>query len=334
MRVLLETHPAFAEHNAGLGHPERPERLDAVLEGIDSLELGDDLVRAEPRPATRDELITVHEAGFVDALEEFCTTGGGRIDPDTRADGRSWEAAVLAVGAGLDAVERLERGEADAAFCAVRPPGHHAAPAKAMGFCLLNSVAVCAAALADRGERVVVVDWDAHHGNGTQDAFFADPRVLYVSMHQWPLYPGSGRLEDVGTSDAGGTTINFPFPPDATGDVYLAAFDQVVDAAAEEFGAGWALVSAGFDAHRDCPITTLGLSAGDYADLARRSAALAPEAGRCVAFLEGGYDLDALTGASAACVGALAGVDRRPEPPTSGGPGMDVVEAAARLRSS
>ncbi len=333
VRVLLESHAAFAEHNAGPGHPERPERLDAVVEGIESLDLGDDLVRAEARRATCEELIAVHEPGFVDALEEFCTGGGGRIDPDTRADGRSWEAAVRAVGAGLDAVERLERGEADAAFCAVRPPGHHAGPAKAMGFCLLNSVAVCAAVLAGRGERVVVVDWDAHHGNGTQDAFFADSRVLYVSMHQWPLFPGSGRLEEVGTGDGEGTTINLPFPPDATGDVYLTAFDQVIDGAAEAFGAGWVLVSAGFDAHRDCPITSLGLSAGDYADLARRSAALAPRPGRCVAFLEGGYDLDALTGASAACVGALAGVERRAEPATSGGPGIDVVEAAG-VRSS
>ena len=263
MRVLLEAHPAFADHNAGPGHPERPERLDAVLEGIDTLDLGDDLVGVEPRPATRDELITVHEAGFVDALHEFCAGGGGRIDPDTRADEQSWEAAVLAAGSGLDAAERLERGGADAASCAVRPPGHHAGRAKAMGFCLLNSIAVCAAALADRGEKVVIVDWDAHHGNGTQDIFFADPRVLYVSMHQSRLFPGSGGLEEVGTGEGEGSTINLPFPPDATGDVYLAAFDRVVDAAASHLGPTWVPVSAGFYPPRACAITTLRLWTGD-----------------------------------------------------------------------
>jgi len=332
MRVLLETHPCFAEHDAGPGHPERPERLRAVVDGIDGLRLGDDLVRVEPRPATRDELTRVHDPGFVEALERFCADGGGQIDPDTRAGEESWEAAVLAVGAGLDAVSRLSAGGADAAFCAVRPPGHHATPGRAMGFCLLNSVAVCAGALAGRGERVVIVDWDAHHGNGTQDTFFADPRVLYVSMHQFPLYPGTGRLEESGEREGTGSTINLPFPPGATGDVYLAAFDRVVAPATAAFGATWVLVSAGFDAHRSCPLTSLGLSAGDYADLAARSAALAPR-GRCVAMLEGGYDLDALAGSAAACVGALAGVDHRPEPPTSGGPGLEVVEAAHRIHA-
>jgi acetoin utilization deacetylase AcuC-like enzyme len=330
MRVLLESSPAFARHVAGIGHPEAPERLDAVAAGIDTLDLGDDLVRASPRPATRDELVTVHEPGFVDALEAFCARGGGRIDSDTRGDAASWEAAVLAAGSGLDAVSRLEAGEADAAFCAVRPPGHHATPNRAMGFCLLNSLAICAAVLADRGERVVVVDWDAHHGNGTQDAFWTDPRVLYVSMHQWPLYPGTGRLEEIGEGEGEGRTVNLPFPSGATGDVYGAAFDEVVEPVAADFDPTWVLVSAGFDAHRACPITSLGLSAGDYADLTGRAAALAP-AGRRIAFLEGGYDLEALAGSAAACVGALAGVDHRPEPATSGGWGAEVVEAAARL---
>jgi acetoin utilization deacetylase AcuC-like enzyme len=330
MRVLLESSPAFARHVAGIGHPEAPERLDAVTAGIDTLDLGDDLVRASPRPATRDELVTVHEPGFVDALEAFCARGGGRIDSDTRGDAASWEAAVLAAGSGLDAVSRLEAGEADAAFCAVRPPGHHATPNRAMGFCLLNSLAICAAVLADRGERVVVVDWDAHHGNGTQDAFWTDPRVLYVSMHQWPLYPGTGRLEEIGEGEGEGRTVNLPFPSGATGDVYGTAFDEVVEPVAADFDPTWVLVSAGFDAHRACPITSLGLSAGDYADLTGRAAALAP-AGRRIAFLEGGYDLEALAGSAGACVGALAGVDHRPEPATSGGRGAEVVEAAARL---
>jgi acetoin utilization deacetylase AcuC-like enzyme len=332
VRVLLETHPACAGHDAGPGHPERPERLDAVVAGIEALDLDDDLVRVQPRPATNEELAGVHERGFVDALERFCADGGGRIDADTRAVRASWEAATVAAGAGLDAVARLDAGEADAAFCAVRPPGHHAGPRRAMGFCMLNNLAVSAAVLAGRGERVAVVDWDAHHGNGTQDAFWSDPRVLYVSMHQWPLFPGTGRLEETGEGEGEGSTLNLPFPPSTTGDVYLAAFDEVVDPVAAAFEPTWVLVSAGFDAHRACPITDLGLSAGDYADLARRSAALAPP-GRRVVFLEGGYDLDAISASAGACVAALAGVDHRPELPTAGGPGREVVDAAARLHS-
>jgi acetoin utilization deacetylase AcuC-like enzyme len=323
----------FSGHDAGPGHPERPARLAAVLAGVERLGLGGDLVRVAPRPATTAELAAVHDPGFVDALARFCAEGGGRIDADTRAGEGSWEAATLAVGAGLDAARRLGEGQADAAFCVVRPPGHHATPSRAMGFCLLNSLAVCAASLAAAGERVVVVDWDAHHGNGTSDAFWSDPRVLYVSMHQWPLYPGTGRLEEVGSGPGEGRTVNLPFPPGATGDVYRDGFERVVEPAAAAFGPTWVLVSAGFDAHRSCPLTSLGLAAGDYLDLGRRSAALAP-AGRCIAFLEGGYDLEAVEASVAAFVAALAGVDHEPaEAPTRGGPGADVVAAAADLHA-
>ena len=150
------------------------------------------------------------------------------IDADTVASPGSWDAALVAAGAGLDAVARLERREAGSAFCAVRPPGHHATSKRPMGFCLLNNVVVTAAALAERGRRVLVVDWDAHHGNGTQDAFYGDPRVAYVSIHQWPLYPGTGRLEETGEGEGEGTTMNLPVPAGTTGDVYLAALDEVV----------------------------------------------------------------------------------------------------------
>jgi acetoin utilization deacetylase AcuC-like enzyme len=326
--VLLSSAAAFAEHDTGPGHPERPDRLDAVLAGADDAGLADDLVRVAPRPATRDELATVHDVELVDALARFCAEGGGAIDADTVAVPRSWPAALLAAGAGIDATERLRAGEASAAFCAVRPPGHHATPARAMGFCLLNSVAVTAAVLAVAGERVLIVDWDAHHGNGTQDAFWSDPRVLYVSLHQHPLYPGTGRLDDRGDGDAAGTTVNVPLPAGATGDVYLAAFDEVVAAAAASFAPTWVLVSVGFDAHRADPLTDLGLTSGDFADLTRRVLALAPP-GRLVLFLEGGYDLEALRASTAATIGALGGAEVRAERVTSGGPGIEVVRAAA-----
>jgi acetoin utilization deacetylase AcuC-like enzyme len=331
--ILLETHASYLHHDTGPGHPERPARLEAVLQGIDDAGVGDAVVAVSPRPATEAELEETHAPEFVQALKRFCLTGGGHLDADTSAGPDSWDAALLAAGAGLDAVERLARGEASAAFCAVRPPGHHATPSRAMGFCLLNNVAVTASALRARGERVAIVDWDAHHGNGTQDCFYGDPRVLYVSMHEFPLYPGTGRLEETGAGDGDGCTVNLPFPAGTTGDAYLLAVDELVGPAVERFAPTWLLISAGFDAHRADPLTGLGLAAGDFADLTRRLAPLVPP-GRVVAFLEGGYDLEALALSAGACVAALAGCDYRPEPATAGGAGRSVVEAALRLRTA
>lgn len=329
--VLLETHEAFLDHLPGGAHPECPARLEAVLAGIEAAGVGDALVPVAPRPATRVELERVHRPAYLDAVERFCQRGGGWLDQDTAATEGSWRAAVLAAGAGPDAIERLDRGEADAGFIAVRPPGHHALGGRAMGFCLINNVAVTAAALTARGERVLIVDWDAHHGNGTQAIFYQDPRVLYVSMHQYPFYPGTGAAEETGAGPGTGYTINFPFPAGTTGDRYQAAMDQVVAGAAESFDPTWVIASAGFDAHRDDPLTDLGLRAGDYADLTGAVMALVP-AGHRLAVLEGGYDLAALANSAGACVARLAGTDYRPEPATAGGAGAGVVARVAELR--
>jgi acetoin utilization deacetylase AcuC-like enzyme len=330
--ILLGTHPAFAEHLATVRHPERPARLDAVLTGIRESPAADAVQPFAPAPATRQDLERVHPAGYLDELERFCAAGGGRIDADTAATEESWDAALLAAGAGIDAVGRLDRGDGDAAFLAVRPPGHHALPGRPMGFCLLNNVAVTAAFLADRGERVLIVDWDAHHGNGTQDVFYEDGRVVYVSLHQWPLYPGTGSLDERGSGDGAGTTLNLPMPPGADGDAYRAALDEVVASVAEAFTPTWVLVSAGFDAHRADPLTDLNLTAGDYVDLTDRVVSLVPP-GRRIAFLEGGYDLDALRLSAGATVAALAGETWRPEAPSTGGVGSTVVEAAKQALS-
>ena len=285
-----------------------------------------------PRRATHDELATVHDRGYLMRLEALCANGGGWLDGDTTACRDSWDAAILAAGAGLAAVEALVRGDGDAAFLAVRPPGHHARAAGAMGFCLLNNVAVTAAALAARGDRVLILDWDAHHGNGTQDIFIADPRVLYVSLHQWPWYPGTGALDERGTDAGFGTNVNVPLPRGATGDVYQAAFSDVIEPAAERFAPDWVLVSAGYDAHRADPLTEMGLSAGDFVDLTARVRALAPSRGRLVLFLEGGYDLEALRDCVEATASTLLGEPRRLEAATRAGPGREAVVAAARLQ--
>ena len=329
--LLVATDPRFAEHDPGRRHPERPQRLEAVLEGLEVAGDPEGRRPLEPRAATRAELERVHTPAYLDELESVCAAGGGALDPDTSASAGSWDAAVYAAGAGLEAVAALERGDGDAAFCAVRPPGHHALAARAMGFCLLNNVAVTAASLRDRGDSVLVVDWDAHHGNGTQAIFVEDPDVFYVSMHEWPLYPGTGRIDEIGSGPGTGTTLNFPFPAGTTGDAYLDAVDTVVAPAAEQFRPDWVLISAGYDAHRDDPLTDLGLTAGDYADLTARVMALAP-AGRVIAFLEGGYDLGALRTSVAATASTLLGGGLRPEPASSGGPGRAVVRAVREQR--
>jgi acetoin utilization deacetylase AcuC-like enzyme len=230
----------------------------------------------------------------------------------------------------LDAVDALRNDECDVAFAAGRPPGHHAVPDRAMGFCLFNNAAVGAAKLAAAGERVVIVDWDVHHGNGTQDIFYRHPDVLYVSTHESPLYPGTGHLREIGDGDGAGTNVNLPFPAGTAGDTFRAAFDDVVIPLIERFAPTWLFISAGYDAHRADPLAGLGLTAGDYADMALRLQALVP-ARRLLVVLEGGYDLEALTYSTGATLSALVGGSYRPEPASGGNIGHATVSAAKRL---
>jgi acetoin utilization deacetylase AcuC-like enzyme len=334
MTVLFCADERFREHDTGPGHPERPARIDAAHEGVLAHGLAELLLPLSPREATEEELLRVHAPAHLRRVERFCELGGGHLDADTVVGYRSAELARLASGGALDAVEALRNGAASGAFIAVRPPGHHATAERAMGFCLYNHVAVVAAALVERGERVAVVDFDAHHGNGTQDIFYESSEVFYVSWHQSPHYPYSGHVAEQGRGDGLGTTMNIPLPPGATGDHYRRSVRELVAPALAGFAAEWLLLSAGFDAHRADPLCDLALTSGDVGDLVAQLRELVA-AGRVLAVLEGGYDLSAVAMCSAATVAALGGVPLHPEAPSSGGPGARFVDAAleAHLRS-
>jgi acetoin utilization deacetylase AcuC-like enzyme len=309
MRVGLYDHPAFREHDSGAGHPERPERLDAVRRGIREAGLESRLPLLTPRPASRDELRTVHSAAHIDRVA--ATEGRThRFDPDTQAGPLSYAAALLAAGSVVAAIDRVLAGDIDRAFCAVRPPGHHAEADRAMGFCLFNNVAVGAArALAAGLTRVAVLDFDVHHGNGTQDIFYDDPRVLYVSSHAYPFYPGTGGLDEVGESKGTGFTVNLPLPGTMGDAEYGRIYSEIVEPVVRAFDPELVLVSAGFDPHRDDPLAGMAVTERGFAAIAASCLAGASGAakGRAVFVLEGGYDLDGIAASSGAVMKALLG---------------------------
>jgi acetoin utilization deacetylase AcuC-like enzyme len=328
--LLIATHDLCWLHDPGRWHPESADRLTAVRAGLEIGELDGAIGWVEAPEASPELIERVHPAALMERVRQLAEVGGGPLDADTVVSADSAAAAARAAGAGLDLVERLDRGEASAGWSVVRPPGHHATSDTQMGFCLINNIAVTARHLADRGERVLIVDVDAHHGNGTQDVFYDDPNVLFVSFHQYPLYPGTGRPGEAGSGAGLGATVNVALPPGTTGDVYLRAVDTVVAPVVDRFDPTWVLVSAGFDAHRADPLTEMGLTSGDFADLIARILPMAP-AGRRLLFLEGGYDLQALTDSAAAVAAAIVDVDYRPEEASSGGPGDDHVALAHKI---
>jgi acetoin utilization deacetylase AcuC-like enzyme len=305
MSLPVFTHSACLGHDTGAGHFERPQRLGAV---IDALRNGfDDLDWREAPRATRGQLLRVHDASLLDAVLETRPTQQVELDPDTVLSPQSAEAALRAAGAGVAAVDAVMGGEASAAFCAVRPPGHHATSRAAMGFCLFNNVAVAAAHALERHglARVAIADFDVHHGNGTQAIFEAEPRVHYVSSHQMPLYPDTGHAYERGV----GNIFNTPLPPGTGSRGFRAAWEEHLLPSINAFGPQLLLVSAGFDAHWRDPLAQLQLDADDIAWITGELRRLAGKhaSGRLVSTLEGGYDLQALRECSVAHVGALRG---------------------------
>ena len=300
METLLLTHPACGLHLVPAGHPERPERLQAALDAFGAGELADVARREAPR-AGLDDLERVHSRAMVEEIfARIPAEGLESIDADTSLSPQSGEAALRGAGAAMAGVDAVMSGEAGHVFCAVRPPGHHAEPQRAMGFCLFNHVAVAARhARAKHGlERIAVVDFDVHHGNGTQAAFAADAGLFYASSHEMPLYPGTGARAETGVN---GNIVNEPLAAGAGGEAFRAAFEGRILPELERFGAQLLLVSAGFDAHASDPLANLQLQAEDYAWVAARLAECARQHGSgLVSVLEGGYDLEALQASVAA----------------------------------
>jgi acetoin utilization deacetylase AcuC-like enzyme len=303
VNLPIFTHADMEAHNPGPGHPERPLRLRAVMEALADASLASDL--REAGLADRASLERVHPAAYVERI--FAASpevGMSALDPDTILSPGSLKAALRAAGAVIDAVQAVADGETERAFCAVRPPGHHAEPDTAMGFCLFSNIAVGARAAQSLGfSRVAVVDFDVHHGNGTQAAFEADETLFFASIHQSPLYPGTGDAHETGV----GNIVNAPAPPGAPRELWRALFDQRLMPALDAFAPDLILVSAGFDAHRRDPLAQQTLEAKDFAWATRAIAAVARRhcGGRIVSSLEGGYDLEALGQSAVAHVQAL-----------------------------
>jgi acetoin utilization deacetylase AcuC-like enzyme len=292
--TLLYYDPQFLEHDTGRGHPERSLRLQQIIARLDSAGLLSQCVRPAWRPASRSRLELVHEPGHVDRVAALAARGGGHLDPDTVVCPASAGVAQLAAGAACDAVDRVVAGEAMTALCLVRPPGHHALPERAMGFCLFNNVALAAqVAISEHGlDRVLVVDWDVHHGNGTQDTFYADGRVGFFSTHRWPFYPGTGTADETGVGAGLGATRNFPITAGVSRGTFLELFRHELEKFAARIRPQLVIISAGFDSHREDPLGAFLLETEDFAQLTRivRDVAAVHAQGRVVSVLEGGYN--------------------------------------------
>ena len=339
MTTALIYDPVFLEHLTPPNHPERPQRIEVVMNVLKALNWleREGLVQLAPRSASEDELALVHDRSYIHLVRAIAEKvaiaehhGGSHtrfFATDTYLSARSYDAAIKAAGAPLTAIDAIMNGQVDNAYCLVRPPGHHALPDEAMGFCLFNNVAIAAKYAIERHglERVMIIDYDVHHGNGTQDIFYEDPHVLYFSTHQSPFYPGTGASDECGAGAGLGTTINVPLPATTGYETFEPVFRQVMAPAADRFNPQLILVSAGFDAHWNDPLGQMNISTAGFARLTEIIIQLAQQLcnGRLVMVQEGGYSLPAMAGFVASCINFLLGDDAAVD---SLGPGPETSE--------
>ena len=293
----------YLAHNAGQGHPERPERLVAALDALKQKTWFDTLQPIAAEPATREWVHTIHAPDYVTRAEQACSSGLPYLDvPDVGICASSYDAALMASGAAMALADQVVSRKVDNAFALTRPPGHHAEATTALGFCLFNNVAIMARYLQRQHglDKILILDWDVHHGNGTQHSFESDPSVMYVSLHQYPYYPGTGAASETGTGAGAGATLNCPMHAGAGDAEYLAAFNDRILPAVNAFAPEAVILSAGFDAHGNDPLAQMNLSTDCYAWMTQRMLEVADQhaGGRVISMLEGGYDLRALS----ACV--------------------------------
>lgn len=313
--ALLYTDPVFLQHETGQ-HPESPERLRSITSHLENGSLIARFQRGEIVTATDEQLSRVHSMGHIGRVQSFAKGGGGRIEADTVVSPKSFDVALRAAGTACDAVDRILKGDHARACCLTRPPGHHALADDPMGFCLFNNVAIAArqAVKQHQLKRVLIVDWDVHHGNGTQDIFYDDAEIFFFSAHRFPFYPGSGTREETGTGKGLGTVFNLPVEYGTARRRYLAEFEQLLTDCANRCRPELVLISAGFDAHRLDPIGSLDLETEDFDSLTRLVLNVADEfcQGRCVSLLEGGYNVQALAESVETHLKVIAEYDSKP----------------------
>jgi len=306
MKVCIAYHEKFIEHNLGVLHPERPRRLVEIVSLLRK-ELYDKLDFIEPKEADEKDLLKVHSKDYIDLVKRL-SERGGLIDLDTPVPKGTFEIAKLAVGAGIRVVSEIHKESYKADFALVRPPGHHAGKDFGGGFCYFNNIAIAVRYLQSRGiKKCAILDWDAHHGNGTQDIFYDDPTVLYFSTHQSPLYPGTGKIDEIGINEGEGYNINFPLKAGTTGKSFEFILDEIFIPVVREFEPDFVLVSAGYDAYFRDPLTNLNFTVETYANATRKVKELSEEIceGRLAFFLEGGYELKGLSYSVLATVSTL-----------------------------
>ena len=310
MSVGLVYDPMYLEHDTGQ-HPENAGRLACVMKSLEEARVVERTVSLPLQPATTAELARVHSESYIAHVQALARIGGGWIDGDTVVSPASYDVALLAAGGLISSVDAVLTGQVESSFALVRPPGHHAAPCQGAGFCLFNNIAIAAkhAIETHKLKRVLIVDFDVHHGNGTQDAFYYDPQVLYFSTHQYPFYPGTGRIDEVGAGVGEGTTVNVPLPAWCGDEEYLQAFEEILAPTARRFQPQFIMVSAGYDAHWGERLALMQVTVAGYARMVQTLKSIADEhcSGRLVFALEGGYFYEALASSVGATIDVISG---------------------------